>query len=45
MQVCGDQVIDDNVWQKIISEIDQDASGDIDFNEFSEMMKMLLIES
>jgi len=43
--VCGDQQIDEHVWQKIISEIDQDASGDIDFKEFSEMMKLLLIES
>ena len=37
-----DQKIDDQVWDKIIQEVDEDASGEIDFAEFCLMMKKLM---
>ena len=37
-----DQKIDDLVWDKIIQEVDDDGSGEIDFEEFSIMMKKLM---
>jgi Ca2+-binding EF-hand superfamily protein len=32
-------VLDDESWKKIIAEIDKDNNGEIDFQEFSEMMR------
>ena len=35
-----DQDIDDEIWMKVIEEVDQDGSGDIDFEEFTDMFNM-----
>ena len=34
--------IDEKIWDDIIAEADIDGSGNIDFDEFSKMMKSLL---
>jgi Ca2+-binding EF-hand superfamily protein len=36
------KAIDKKVWEDIVSEIDLDGNGDIDFEEFSQMMQALL---
>ena len=36
------QNIEDEVWDKIIDEIDEDGNGEIDFEEFCIMMKKLM---
>lgn len=41
--LCQGQNIDDEVWEKIIMEVDNDGNGEIDFEEFSEMMTKLLV--
>jgi calcium-dependent protein kinase len=42
--LCQGQNIDDEVWEKIIQEVDNDGNGEIDFDEFTEMMTKLLVD-
>ena len=39
-----DSQIDDEVWRKIIEEVDLDGNGEIDQSEFFHMMRKLLID-
>ena len=39
--VIGDANIKDTVWQEIIKEVDEDSNGEVDINEFKEMMLKL----
>jgi len=32
-------VLDEESWKKIIADIDKDKNGEIDYEEFTEMMK------
>ena len=36
------KTIDKKVWDEIVNEVDCDGNGDIDFEEFSQMMHSLL---
>ena len=36
------QNLDEDVWEKIINEVDNDGNGEIDFEEFCEMMQKML---
>lgn len=40
--VGSDSTIEQEVWNKIIAEVDVDGSGEIDFAEFSLMMRNIL---
>eukprot|EP00347_Sterkiella_histriomuscorum_P015455 403356964 len=35
-------LISDNVWKKMIAEVDKNGNGEIDFEEFAKMMQVLL---
>ena len=46
-QLCGSNgsdaaTMDDEIWTKIISEVDNDDNGELDFEEFCYMMNRLL---
>ena len=42
-EVMGENIdIEDNVWAKMIEEVDLDGNGVIDFDEFKVMMKKLV---
>ena len=42
-EVMGENIdIEDNIWAKIIEEVDLDGNGVIDFEEFKDMMKKLV---
>lgn len=43
--LCKGQKIDEKVWKEIIDEVDIDGNGEIDFGEFSTMMKKLITDS
>ena len=43
--VGSDSTIETEVWNKIIAEVDVDGSGEIDFAEFSLMMRTILAGS
>lgn len=43
--LASGQKIDEKVWHDIISEVDIDGNGEIDFHEFSIMMQKLLQNS
>lgn len=34
--------IDEQVWKDVINEVDENGDGEIDFNEFKAMMKLLV---
>jgi Ca2+-binding EF-hand superfamily protein len=36
--LCSGEEIEDEVWEKIVADIDGDGNGEIDFEEFSTMM-------
>ena len=38
--LCSGQNLDDDVWDKVINEVDNDGNGEIDFEEFKEMMRL-----
>ena len=41
-EAMGDENVQDNeVWEKVIKEVDLDGNGVIDFEEFKEMMKKI----
>lgn len=40
--LCSGQNIDDQVWEEVIKEVDGDGNGEIDFEEFADMMQKLL---
>jgi calcium-dependent protein kinase len=39
--VIGDAHINDAIWQEIVREVDEDSNGEVDINEFKEMMLKL----
>ena len=39
-----DDEIDDEVWKKILDEVDQDGNGEIDLMEFQIMMRNLIMD-
>jgi calcium-dependent protein kinase len=41
--LCGGKNIDEEVWNQVISEVDGDGNGEIDFEEFSIMMRKILV--
>ena len=43
--LCGGQNIDEAVWAEVIKEVDNDGNGEIDFEEFSEMMTNILLKN
>ena len=40
--LCSGQNLDDDVWDKVINEVDNDGNGEIDFEEFCDMMQKML---
>jgi Ca2+-binding EF-hand superfamily protein len=40
--LCAGQKIDDKVWDDIISEVDADGNGEIEFEEFKFMMQRMI---
>ena len=36
------QDIDDAVWDEVIKEVDNDGNGEIDFDEFANMMQLMI---
>ena len=36
------QNFDDEVWEKVVAEVDEDGNGHIDFEEFSRMMRSMV---
>lgn len=40
--LCKDQNIDDAVWMQVINEVDKDGNGEIEFEEFSAMMRNMM---
>lgn len=40
--LCSGQNLDDEVWTKVVSEADNDGNGEIDFDEFCNMMQKML---
>ena len=40
--LCSGQDIDDDVWQRVVQEVDADGDGEIDFGEFKAMMRSML---
>ena len=34
--------IDDHVWDQVVKEVDENGDGEVDFEEFKEMMQKLL---
>jgi calcium-dependent protein kinase len=43
--LCQGQNIDDAIWDEVIRQVDEDGNGEIDFEEFSLMMrKMVIVE-
>ena len=36
------QNFDDEVWEKVVAEVDEDGNGHIDFDEFSRMMRSMV---
>ena len=40
--LCSGEDIDDEVWDRIVNEIDEDGNGEIDIEEFTLMMQKML---
>ena len=40
--LCSGQELDDDVWAKVVQEVDADGNGEIDFEEFCHMMQRML---
>jgi len=40
--LCAGREIDDKVWEQVVRQVDTDGNGEIDFDEFSTMLKKLL---
>jgi len=38
MFMSGDQKVDDKIWEDVVKEVDGDGNGEIDFEEFVNMM-------
>jgi Ca2+-binding EF-hand superfamily protein len=36
------KAIDDHVWDQAVKEVDENGDGEVDFDEFKEMMQKLL---
>ena len=36
------KAIDDHVWDQVVKEVDENGDGEVDFEEFKEMMQKLL---
>lgn len=41
--LCSGQELDDDVWAKVVQEVDADGNGEIDFEEFCHMMQRMLM--
>lgn len=41
--LCGGKKIDEDVWNQVVNEVDADGNGEIDFEEFSIMMRKILV--
>ena len=42
--LCSGQDFEDDVWERIVQEVDADGNGEIDFEEFAAMMQKMLSE-
>ena len=40
--LCSGQELEDEVWDRIVSEVDEDGNGEIEFEEFCHMMQMMV---
>lgn len=40
--LCSGQEISDEVWHRVVQEVDADGNGEIDFTEFQDMMQNML---
>lgn len=40
--LCTNNEVDDEVWLRVIQEVDIDGNGEIDFQEFCQMMSKMI---
>ena len=40
--LCSGQELEDEVWERVILEVDYDGNGEIEFDEFSKMMRKMV---